>query len=73
MLQDGNTLRKWELRERNNIQIYLESESGICQEVSRSARACYKMEIYLESESEKKERKKVMIFKCIEKMRVKTK
>ena len=66
MWQDGNIFRKWEWRKSNDIQIYLESESGILQ---LSDGSCYKMELYLESESEKK----VMIFQNIEKVRVKNK
>ena len=32
-------------KKKNEIQIYLESESGTCEKVSRSARVCNKMEI----------------------------
>ena len=69
MWQDGNIFRKWEWRKSNDIQIYLESGSGIWQLRDGSAKVCYKMEVYLQSESEKK----VMIFQNIEKGRVKNK
>ena len=69
MWQDGNIFRKWEWRKSNDIQIYSESESGIWQLSDGSAKVCYKMELYLENESEKK----VMIFQNIEKVRVKNK
>ena len=51
-------------RVRNKMKMCAKSES----EVS-AGRVCYKMDIYLKSESEKK----VMISKCIEKVRVKRK